>query len=97
MSDINMGTQTKGKFDVEIIKKERILCICCMEEHEVTTVRIREKTKFKEAPIEYDAIYEYCKNADEFWATEEEIYKNYIAMKNAYREAVGLLNSEDIK
>ncbi len=81
---------------METIKKEKKLCVCCMEEHEVATVRIREKTKFKEAPIEYDAIYEYCKNADEFWATEEEISENDIAMKDAYREAVGLLSSKDI-
>ena len=32
---------------MEIIRKERKLCLCCMEEHEVSYVRVKEKNVFK--------------------------------------------------
>ena len=81
---------------MEVIKKEVKLCVCCMEEHEVFTVKEHESTVFKGKNIEYEAIYEYCENCDEFSSTEEMLSQNDIALKNAYRMAMGLLVPEDI-
>lgn len=81
---------------MKILKKEYKLCMSCMETHEVLTVEIKEKNIFKGKEVSYIATYEYCDIAEEFYATEEMISKNDIAMKNAYRELMGLLTSNQI-
>lgn len=78
------------------MKTELKLCPCCMEEHEVQTVVVRESNVFKSVPIEYNAEYFYCDRADETYAEEPQIAQNDIAMKNAYREKTGLLTSQQI-
>ena len=45
--------------EMKIIKSEKGLCTCCMEEHEVKTVLIKERTIFKNVNVNYDAIYLY--------------------------------------
>lgn len=82
---------------METIRNERKLCICCMEEHDVSIVRLRECDEFKNESLEYFATYEYCDRADEYIATEEMISKNDIALKNSYREKVGLLTTQEIE
>ncbi|MBQ8162406.1 MAG: XRE family transcriptional regulator, partial [Clostridia bacterium] len=67
-----------------------------MEDHDVQRVVIKEHNIFKGVPIEYDAEYFYCDNADETYADEQQISANDISMKNAYREATGLLTSNQI-
>ena len=64
---------------MKIIKTERRLCTCCMEEHEVKMVRIRERNIFKGVPVEYDAEYFYCDRADETYADEQQISQNDIS------------------
>ena len=81
---------------MKIINTERRLCTCCMEDHDVKTVRVRETNTFKGVPVEYDAEYHYCNRADETYADEPQISANDIAMKNAYREKMGLLKSNQI-
>ena len=71
-------------------------CPCCMEEHEMQAMTIQEKNVFKGVPVEYDAIYHYCPRTDEAYADEQQISANDIAMKNAYREKMGLLTSHQI-
>lgn len=75
------------------IKNEKKLCLICMEEHEVDTMEIMETEIFKDEEVSFTAIYEYCLNADEYLETEEMIKANNLAMKDAYREKVGLLTS----
>lgn len=72
------------------------LCTCCMEEHAVYTVEVKEKNVFKGKEVEYAAVYEYCEHADEYMENENLISSNDIAMKNAYREQNQLLTSEEI-
>lgn len=72
------------------------ICPCCMEEHEVKIIAIQEKNVFKNVPVEYIAEYFYCSLADETYADEQQISANDIAMKNAYREKMGLLTSRQI-
>ena len=38
---------------MEVLKSERILCPCCMVEHDVKTVRMMEGNIFKNKPVEY--------------------------------------------
>ena len=78
------------------IKKEKKLCLCCMKEHEVSIVKLREDNIFKGKAVEYEAMYEYCENTDELIASEEMISANDAEMKNAYLKKVGLLDEKDI-
>nr|WP_312580173.1 type II TA system antitoxin MqsA family protein [Sedimentibacter sp.] len=78
------------------IKSEKRLCLICMEEHEVDTVEVMETEIFKDEEVSFTATYEYCSNADEYLETEEMIKTNSLAMKDAYREKVGLLTSAEI-
>ena len=81
---------------MKVIDKERKLCTCCMEEHDVQRIVIRENNTFKGVLVEYDAEYYYCDKADETYADEQQISANDISMKNAYRQATGLLTSNQI-
>ncbi len=81
---------------MRVLDTEKKLCACCMEEHEVQRVVITESNIFKGEPVEYNAEYFYCDLADELYADERQISINDIAMKNAYREKMGLLTSHQI-
>ena len=81
---------------METLNKEHKLCMSCMEEHEVETVRIQEINLFKGEEIEYYAEYEYCNITNEFTSNEDMIKKNDISFKDSYRNLVGLLTSKDI-
>ncbi len=82
--------------NMKTIKTEKTLCTCCMEEHNVKTVLIKEKSTFKGVPVKYDALYMYCDIADELYMNEDQIRENDISLKNAYRRNEGLLTSEEI-
>lgn len=73
-----------------------MICPCCMEKHEVRIIHRKEITLFKELPVEYDAQLSYCELTDETFEDEVQLSSNDIAMKNAYREKVGLLTSTQI-
>lgn len=38
--------------DMKIIKSEKRMCTCCMEEHEVKTVLVKEKATFKNIKVD---------------------------------------------
>ena len=81
--------------EMKVIKSEKGLCTCCMEEHEVKTVLIKERTIFKNVNVNYDAIYLYCDLADELYANEDQLQENDIHLKDAYRKMEGLLTSKE--
>lgn len=81
---------------MEEIKVEKKLCILCMEEHGIRTVKMSETEEFKGTSVEFEAVYEYCDQTDELLETEEYIKSNSLAMKDAYRRKVGLLTSDEI-
>jgi len=81
---------------MKIIKKEKKLCLICMEEHEVQIVIVTDIEEFKDEEIVFEATYEYCVSADEYLEIEEMIKSNSLAMKDAYHEKMGLLTSNDI-
>lgn len=82
--------------DMKIIKSEKRLCICCMEEHEVKTVLIKDQATFKNLKVCYDAFYMYCDAADELYMDEQQMQENDVRLKDAYRKAEGLLTSSEI-
>lgn len=82
--------------EMKILKSEKRICPCCMEEHEVKTVKIKEQAVFKERQVNYDTVYMYCDAADELYMDERKIQENDIRLKDAYRRAEGLLASGDI-
>ncbi|MBO4910951.1 MAG: DUF4065 domain-containing protein [Lachnospiraceae bacterium] len=67
-----------------------------MEEHECKIIKVKETNIFKDIMVEYNAEYNYCEKSDETFADESQISKNDISMKNAYRERIGLLKSNQI-
>jgi len=80
-----------------LIRKEMKMCFDCMKEHEIRVVKVEENNILKNEEIIFEAEYDYCENTDEFLENEEQIKKNDLAMKDAYREKQGLLTSEQIK
>lgn len=82
--------------DIKIVKSEKRLCPCCMEEHEVKTVLVEETATFKNSKVGYEASYLLCENAEELYMEESQIQENDIRLKNAYRRKQGLLTSEEI-
>lgn len=83
--------------EMKVIKSEKDLCTCCMEEHEVKTVLIKERTIFKNVNVNYDATYLYCDLADELYINEDQLQENDIHLKDAYRKMEGLLTSNEIR
>lgn len=81
---------------MKIIKSEKRLCTCCMEEHEVKTVLIKEEATFKNVKVSYEASYLYCDLAEELYMNEQQMQENDICLKNAYRKQEGLLTSAEI-
>jgi len=81
---------------MRIIKNEKKLCTCCMEEHEVKTVLVKEQVTFKKVKISYEASYLFCDIAGELYMNEEQIRDNDVKMKDAYRRYEGLLTSVQI-
>lgn len=75
---------------MKIIKTEKKLCLICMDDHDVHTVLVEDEEEFKNKDVTFEACYEYCYWAEEYLETEEMIKANGLAMKDAYREKVGL-------
>lgn len=82
--------------DMKIIKSEKRICPCCMEEHEVKTVLVMDHVTFKNTTIEYEASYFFCELAEELYMDEQQMQDNDIRLKDAYRKKEGLLTSSDI-
>lgn len=82
--------------DMKIVKSEKQLCVCCMKEHEVKTVLVKEHATFKNIRVDYDASYLYCDTAEELYTDEDQMQENDIRLKDAYRKAKGLLTSGNI-
>lgn len=82
--------------DMKIKNSEKRLCTCCMEEHEVKTVLVREHATFKKVKVSYDALYLYCDAAEEYYMDEQQIQENDMRLKDAYRREEGLLTAAEI-
>jgi putative zinc finger/helix-turn-helix YgiT family protein len=81
---------------MKVIRTEKRLCTCCMEEHDVSIVQVDETNIFKDTSVEYVAEYYYCELSEELYMDEKMISINDIKMKDAYRKKVNLLTSQEI-
>lgn len=92
-----MADKTKGVFmEMRVIRSEKRLCTCCMEEHEVKTVLVNDEATFKNKKVDYEASYLYCDAAEELYMDEQKMQENDVRLKDAYRKSEGLLTSSDI-
>lgn len=82
---------------IKVLKKEKKFCFSCMDEHEISIVALEENLTFKGVNVNFVAEYEYCSNADVYLEDEEQIGKNDLNMKDAYRKYLKLLTSTEIK
>ena len=82
--------------DMKIIKSEKRICTCCMEEHEVKTVLVMDHAMFKNSVVDYEASYFFCELAEELYMDEQQMADNDIKLKDAYRKKEGLLTSTQI-
>ncbi len=71
---------------MKILNSEVKVCLICMEEHEVQTVKLEETTEFKGEEVGFEAVYEFCCRANEYLEHEAQIRENDLAMKDAYRK-----------
>ena len=78
----------KEFMDMKIIKREKRLCTCCMEEHEVKTVLVEEKMTFQNVKMVYEATYFGCHAAPVCYMDEEQMQKNYLNQKAAYQKII---------
>lgn len=67
-----------------LIKTEKKLCSCCMEHHDIQTVREMYPTIFKGYKFEYELECNYCDRTDEMWETEEQSARNHKEMLETY-------------
>ncbi len=82
--------------NMKIIKSEKRICSCCMEEHEVKTVLVMDHATFKNSTVEYEASYFFCELAEELYMDEQQMQDNDLKLKDAYRKKEGLLTSAEI-
>ena len=73
---------------MKLLRTEKKLCVCCMEEHDIKTVSVLEKTLFKNVVVNYVAEYFYCDVAEELYMNERMMEQNNIKMKDAYNSVV---------
>lgn len=71
-----------------VLRREKKLCVACMEEHEVLTIRLLEHTRFRGTSLTYKATYFYCDNDDMFYADEQMLQDNRAAMLKTYQKTI---------
>lgn len=76
--------------DIKVVKSEKKICPCCMEEHVVKTVLVMDHTTFKNSLVDYEASYFFCDLAKEFYMDEQQMRDNNIKLKDAYRKRINL-------
>lgn len=72
--------------DMNVVKSEKKICPCCLEEHVVKTVLVMNHTAFKNSPVNYEASYFFCDLAKEFYMDEQQMRDNDIKLKDAYKK-----------
>ena len=82
--------------DMKIIKSEKKICPCCMEEHVVKTVLVMDQATLKNSTVNYEASYFFCELTKELYMDEQQMQDNDIRLKDAYRKKEGLLTSAQI-
>lgn len=79
-----------------IIRNEVRFCPVCEKEHNVIVKEVKDVEILKEEAVEFDALYYYCEETDEYFEDGEFLDINLLALRDAYRQKVGLLTKEEI-
>ncbi len=72
-----------------VLRTKRMLCLSCMEVHDVKTVMLFEENIYKGKKVSYPAVYNYCDRSDETYADEQMISTNNSVMKAVFRADEG--------
>jgi putative zinc finger/helix-turn-helix YgiT family protein len=86
--------------DITKMEKIKMNCPMCDKEHTVEKRSRLARTIIKGEEICYKEIYYYCENSDEDeneFAPGKIVNENLLSAKDAYREKMGLLTSNQIK
>ena len=78
--------------DMKVVKSEKKLCPCCMEEHEVKTILMKEQATFKNSKLEYEALYWYCDATDELYMDERQMKRERYLFKRCIQKKRRSLN-----
>ena len=78
------------------VKRERIFCPMCEEEHEVILIKKRQINKVKECEIENDVFVYVCEKYNEEFEDGELLNINLMEMRDAYRRKNNLLTKDEI-
>ncbi len=81
--------------DMKIVKREKCLCPCCMENHEIKKVPIANEAAFKNRKAAYEASYWYCDVAEELYMDEQQMQENDTRLKEAYQKI--LVSANELK
>ena len=76
--------------DMKVVKSEKRICQCCMEEHVVKTVLVMDHATFKNSLVDYEASYFFCDLAKEFYMDEQQMRDNNIKLKDAHRKRMNI-------
>ena len=82
--------------DMVTDKTKSAYCPFCMKDHEVGLKVEPEMMVFKGEDVSFPATYLYCRKTDEYYEDEITAKENDLALKDAYREKMGLLKSSEI-
>ena len=67
-----------------------IFCPICLHKHNIFHVEVEQNDFFHDLEVIYLAQYDYCEVHEVLWANEEQLVKNSIQLKDAYRRSIGL-------
>ena len=71
---------------VKIVFSEKRLCSCCMKNHHVKVVEVKDKYPFNGLEVDYIAQYYYCDIAETLYVDEELWSINDVRIKEAYQK-----------
>ena len=74
---------------MKIVRNENRICPSCMEQHEIDVVEDLESVEYKNVMVTFFATYWYCSNTDEYFADEDMMRANKLAVINTYRKMIG--------
>ncbi len=83
----------------KLLKKEKMLCPICGEEHEIELRESNATMTIKEEKITYKEKYYFCSNSIEnnCFTKDNMIFENLLTAKDTYRKEKNLLTSKEIK
>lgn len=80
-----------------LIREFNYDCSICDEVHKIQERKRISKSIIKNTEVEYEQVYYYCSVEDEEFVSSKIMDENLVKARDAYRNSMGLLTSEEIK